>query len=235
MNLSKKIIVITWSSDWIWKEVALRLAKENATVLCVSRNMQKLEKVCEEALKQWAHGARAYACDVSKTEQLEKTIQQIVNDFWGIDILINNAWIWQKLAPLESIEQETVESVLQTNLVWLIQCTRLFLPTLHTRDEAAIINISSKAWVTAQEWLSVYTASKYWVRGFTEVLKTDLKESNIRVAWVYQSGTNTQMFNKTGEDFPIEKFTDPKDLADVIAYMLGLPKKIWLHDVRVEF
>jgi NADP-dependent 3-hydroxy acid dehydrogenase YdfG len=162
-------------------------------------------------------------------------VNTIIKDLWGIDILINNAGIRQKLSPLEAIDENTVQSIIQTNLIWLMQCTRLFLSSLKTREEGAIINISSKSWVTAQAWQSVYTASKYGVRWFTEVLKTDLKWTNIRVSWIYQSGTNTQMFNKTGEDFPIQNFTDPKDLADVISYMLTLPKKIWLHDVRVEY
>jgi len=43
------------------------------------------------------------------------------------------------------------------------------------------------------------------------------------------------MFASADQDFPIEKFTDPADLADVIAYMLGLPPKIWLHDIRVQY
>jgi NADP-dependent 3-hydroxy acid dehydrogenase YdfG len=43
------------------------------------------------------------------------------------------------------------------------------------------------------------------------------------------------MFSKTGEDFPVEKFTDPADLADVVAYMLSVPKKIWLHEVHVAY
>jgi NADP-dependent 3-hydroxy acid dehydrogenase YdfG len=79
----------------------------------------------------------------------------------------------------------------------------------------------------------VYTATKYWVRGFTDVLKKDLKDSNVRVAWVYQAGTNTNMFGNTGETMPLEKFTDPADLADIIKYMLWLPKKVWMHEVRV--
>jgi len=235
MDITNKIIVITWSSDWIWKEIVLRLAKEQAVIVCVARNKEKLEDVCKQAIKIWANSAHAYPCDISNTQQLTMTVEKIVSELWGIDILINNAWIRQKLSPLESIDGSIVEKIIQTNLVWLIQCTRLFLPALQAKKQAAIVNISSKSWVTAQEWQSVYTASKYWVRWFTEVLKKDLKWSSIRVAWVYQSWTNTQMFNKTWEDFPIEKFTDPTDLADVIAYMLMLPEKIWLHDVRVEY
>lgn len=235
MNLSKKIVVITWSSSGIWKEIAYRLAQEKALIVCLARDKEKLKDVCEQALEKWATGAHAYSCDISNTLELEKTIHTIIKDLWTVDILINNAWVRQKLSPLEDIDASIVEQVIQTNLTWLIHCTRLFLPTLQSRDQAAIINISSKAWVTAQEWLSVYTASKWWVHWFTEVLKNDLKETNVRVAWIYQSWTNTQMFNKTWEDFPTEKFTDPVDLADVVAYMLSLPEKIWLHDVRVQF
>jgi hypothetical protein len=52
---------------------------------------------------------------------------------------------------------------------------------------------------------------------------------------VYQAGTNTKMFQNTGETMPLEKFTDPADLANVIEFMLSQPPKIWLHDVRVQF
>ncbi len=235
MNLTNKVVVVTGSSDWIGKEIVLKLAATHAVVVCLARNAEKLEAVCELAKEVWAADAYFYPCDVSDTAELGKTVAKIVSDLWWIDVLVNNAWIRQKLSPLESIDESVVDSVIDVNLTWLIHCTRLFLPSLKAKEEAAIVNISSRAWVTSQEWLSVYTASKYWVRWFTEVLKTDLKWSSVRVAWVYQAWTNTSMFEKTGEDFPVEKFTDPQDLADVIVYMLSLPKKIWLHDVRVEF
>jgi NADP-dependent 3-hydroxy acid dehydrogenase YdfG len=136
--------------------------------------------------------------------------------------------------PIDKIEESIVDDVIATNLSALIHTTRLLLPTLRTRDEAAIINVISKSWITAQEGQSVYTASKYGVHGFTEVLKTDLKNTNIKVAGVYQSGTNTKMFEKAWEGFSTENFTNPSDLADVIAYMLSRPDKIRLHDVRIE-
>lgn len=55
------------------------------------------------------------------------------------------------------------------------------------------------------------------------------------VATISQGGTNTEMFNKTGEHFNQEKFIKPEDLADVIVFMLSRPQQIWLHDVRVEY
>ena len=113
---------------------------------------------------------------------------------------------------------------------------RLAYP-IKKQKEAAIINVISKSGVTAQEGQTIYSASKWGMAGFTEVLKTDLHGSHVRVASVYQSGTRTDMFMKTGEKFSaekLEKFTDPADLADVIVFMLSRPPKIWLHDVRVE-
>lgn len=99
------------------------------------------------------------------------------------------------------------------------------------------MNLDNKVVIVtgASEWIGKQIALKHWVRGFTDVLKEDLKETNVRVAGVYQAGTNTSMFANTGETMPIEKFTDPADLENVIEFMLSQPPKIWLHDVRVQF
>ncbi len=234
MNLKDKIIVITGASDGIGKQIALRLAKESSKLALIARDKSRLDEVSEEAKKFGACDVKVYACDIRQTDKLEPAIKSIISDFGAVDILINDAGIWQKLMPVDEISKEVVDDVIGTNLSALIHITRLLLPTLRARDEAAIINVISKSGIVAQEGQSVYTASKYGVRGFTEVLKIDLKDTHVKVAGVYQSGTNTKMFEKTGEDFPTEKFTDPSDLADVIAYMLTRPDKLWLHDVCVE-
>ena len=236
MNLKNKVVVVTGSSNGIGKQIALRLAKDNVKLVLIARNKDKLSAVAAEAMKLWAISVDIYPCDITNSGELKNSIESILLDNDNkIDVLINNAGIWQKLMPVDEIDEKRVDDVIATNLTALIHMTRLFLPSMRERSEAAIINISSKSWVTAQLGQSVYTATKYGVRWFTEVLKADLKETPIRVAWVYQSGTNTGMFSAADQDFPIEKFTDPADLADVVAYMLGLPPKIWLHDVRVEY
>ena len=235
MQLKNKVVVITGASDGIWKQIALRLAKDEVRLVLIARNEEKLKEVKDQALELWAASVHIYVCDISNTGLLESTITSIISELESVDVLINNAGIWQKLSPLDEIDSQRVEKIIQTNLTALIHATRLLLPALREWDESAIINVSSKSWVTAQNGQSVYTATKYWVRGFTEVLKADLKETNIRVAGIYQSGTNTGMFATADQDFPVEKFTDPDDLADVVGYMLNLPKKIWLHDVRVEY
>lgn len=234
MNLKNKTVVITGASDGLGKQISLRLSRDGVNLALIGRNKKRLEDVAAQAKELGALKVAVYVCDIQKGDDLEKTANLIISDFDGIDILINDAGIWQKLMPVEKIDKEVVDNVIGTNLTALINVTRLFIPALKNRQEAAIINIVSKSGVVAQEGQSVYTASKYGVRGFTEVLRLDLKDSNIKVAGIYQGGVNTEMFKKAGEDFSSNDFTSPADLADVVAYMLSLPKKIWLYDVRVE-
>lgn len=235
MELTNKVIVITGASDGIGKQIALRLAREGVNLALIARDGKRLSEVGGEAEGLGASKVNSYPCDIRQADKLKLTVDAIISDFKTVDILINNAGIWQKISPLDEVGEDVVDNVIFTNLSALIHTTRLLLPTLRKRPEAAIINITSKSGVVAQEGQSVYSASKFGVRGFTEVLKADLKGSSVRVAGVYQSGTNTKMFEKTGENFPTEKFTNPSDLADVVVYMLSRPKQIWLHDVRVEY
>jgi short-subunit dehydrogenase len=235
MLLKNKSAVITGASDGIGKQIALKLAREGVRLALIGRDESKLQAVEKETKKLGTPKVKIYPCDISKRDNLKKTIKSITSDFENINILLNVAGIWQKVNPLEKIDETTIDDVIQTNLIALIHCTRLLLPYLKKSEEAVIINISSKSGVVAQQGQSVYTASKYGVTGFTEVLKVDLKDTNIRVAGVYQAGTNTKMFEKSGDNFPVQKFTNPADLADVIVFMLSRPKKIWLHEVRVQY
>ncbi len=234
MKLEQKTIVITGASTGIGEQIALRLAQTRCRLALIARNAEQLNRVTEAAKQLGALEVHHYPCDIRDTAALSDTIEHIVSDFGAIHVLINNAGIWQKMMPLDEMSADTVDDVIETNLSALIHATRLVLPTLRQQEQAAIINVVSKSGVLAQAGQAVYTASKYGVRGFTEVLKADLKETNIKVAGIYQSGTNTNMFAKTGEQIDTSHCTDPADLADVVAFLLQQPDKIWLHDVRID-
>jgi len=236
MDLKEKVVVITGSSDGLGKETALRLAKEGAKLALISRNEEELKKVAESTKELGAPEAKAYKCDIRETDRLKEVAGEIVREFGGVDILINNAGIWQRLMPLEEIPEEEIDAVIETNLSAMIHLTNILMPELKKSKEAAILNVVSKSGVEAKTNQSVYNASKYGARGFTENLILDLEGSNIRVAGLYQGGTNTKMFEKVGNHPPkIDQFTDPKDLADVVAYMLSQPEKIWLYEIRVSY
>jgi len=235
MNLKNKTVIITGASAGIGEAIALKLSASGCQLALVARTTSKLEDVAERCLKSWAGKVKLYSCDISNIPLISEIVSQIELDFGGIDVLINNAGIWQKMMQLDEISAEKIDPIIATNLSAVIHLTHSVLPILRKQDEAAILNIVSQSWVVAQGWQSIYTATKFGIRGFTDVLKWDLKWSNVRVAGVYQAGTNTKMFANTGETMPIDNFTDPNDLADVISYMLSVPPKIWMHEVRVTY
>lgn len=234
MNLENKIVAITGASEWIGKEIALKLAQEKSKIALIARSSDKLDNVKNECIKLGASEVKIYCCDITNTWLLKDTCNKVIDDFWWIDILINNAGVRQKIGTTESVSEDDIDTIITTNLTALIHTTRFFLPSLKSRDEAYIMNIISKSWIQAWEWQSVYSASKFWVRWFTEVLKIDLKKTNVKVIWVYQSWTNTDFFKKVGEDLDTSNFTDPKDLAETIVHILSRPKKMHIHDIYIE-
>lgn len=234
MHLNGKIAVVTGGSDGIGRHICLKLAAEGCRLAILGRNQDRLDAVVAECLTDGASEVRAYAFDLMDAEALENTALSIIDDFGGVDILINNAGVWHKAGPLDTIDPDMLLTTVGTNLTALMQLTRHLLPSLRSCNEALILNVVSKSGVIAQAGQTVYTATKFGVRGFTEVLKQDEAENGVRVAGLYQSGTNTSMFAKAGEDVPNHIFTEPDDLADVVVFMLSRPPKLWMHDVRVE-
>jgi len=235
MSSLNKTILITGSSDGIGKAVALKLAKDSYNLLLLARDKSKLIEVKSLCNQSGAGSVSTYSVDLTKISEIKDFAEEIKDK--SIDGLINCAGIWHKKANLEDIPEDEIQQVIDTNLTGLIQLTQKIIPFLRKSEQSFIINISSRSGHSAQEGQSVYSASKYGVRGFTEVLREDFKGTNVRVAGIYQGGTNTQMFNKAGEGFSEEKlstFIPAEELANVIVFLVSRPNGIWLPEVRVE-
>jgi NAD(P)-dependent dehydrogenase (short-subunit alcohol dehydrogenase family) len=230
MILKDKVVIVTGASEGIGRAIAERLAKEGAKLALVARNEDRLKEAADNV------DGEAFVCDIRDKAQIQQTVDAIVAKFGGIDVLVNNAGIWQRVSQLDELSDEMVGDVLATNLTGTIFMTKYVLPHLRSKnEETAIVQVVSRSGIVAQEGQSVYTASKYGVKGFTDVLRVDLKGTSIRIGAVYQSGTDTEMFRKTGEDFSQEKFTSPADLADAVVYMLTRPPKMWLPEIQVVY
>jgi len=228
MKLKDKNIIITGASDGVGKSIALALSKEGANLILFGRDQDKLKKVSLEC----GNSVSYYSFDITEDDSRKKALAEVLSKY-KIDILINNAGIWHKAGDLETIEESKIYEVINTNLTSQILITKQLLPSMIDR-ETAIINVISKSGIVAQKGQSVYTASKYGMKGFTDVLREDTKDDPIKIGAVYQSGVNTNMFSKAGEEFSTESFTEPKDIADVVVFMLSRPEKIWINEIQIS-
>ncbi len=219
-------VLITGASDGIGKSIALKLSSDGYELILCGRDEQKLNAVSREC----DNGAQILAFDLNDVDARNKALAQVKN----VDILINNAGVWHKRGNLESIDDEIITNVINTNLTSQILLTKTLLSSIKNRKDSAIINVISKSGVTAQAGQTVYAASKWGMKGFTDVLREDTSKNKVRIGAIYQSGTRINLFKKAGEKFPVSRFTEPKDLADVVAYMLSRPKKLWINEIHIE-
>ena len=124
MKLQDKVILVTGGSDGIGRHICLKLAAAGCQIAILGRDADRLAKVEAEVLAIGAPKAKGFACDMQDSAAVEATAAEVTREFGRIDILINNAGIWHKTGPLETIDSAMVEATVQTNLTGLMQLTR---------------------------------------------------------------------------------------------------------------
>lgn len=169
MKFKNKIVLITWSSRWIWMATALHFWKEWATVIVNYLNSEdNAIKVVDSIKKLWWNSI-AIKCDVWNENEVISMVNLVINTFWRIDILINNAWIIVN-EPILSKTVKQWNSVINTNLLWTFLCSKYVVETmLKNNNWWTILNISSINW---SKYFSPdeidYDISKAWINVLTK-------------------------------------------------------------------
>lgn len=205
MELKDKVVLITGSSQGIGKETAILFAKHGANVVVTYNKNKKLgEEVFNECKK--LKDAFLVNLNVTSDESIKNCIEKTIDKFGAIDILINNAGVLVEKNFVEQTKNE-IDLQIDTNIKGLIKMTKSVLPYMQGQNSGLIINISSAVGKNAYPKLSIYCATKFAVRGFTQALTKELP-SGIKVCSVNPSLTATEMTNQRG--------VNPKRVAEVI-------------------
>ncbi len=161
--------------------------------------------------------------DVASEQDATKLINQTVERFGGLDILINNAGIG-RFANIADMSTEDWNAIIGTNVTGVFFCTRAALPHLKQRGGGYIINISSLASKNAFAGGGAYCASKAALNSFTEALMIETRHDNIRVSDVLPGSVLTEFNNNaltTGADWKLS----PDDVARVVVDLLEHPSR----------
>ena len=205
MELKDKVVLVTGSSQGIGKETVLEFAKRGAKVIVTyNKNKKKAEEVLQECEK--FNESLLIELNVKDKESIKNCVEKTIDKFGAIDILVNNSGVleWKHFSEQNNNE---IENQIETNLTGLIKMTKKVLPYFQGQNEGIIINISSDAGKEAYEDLTVYCATKFGVRGFTQALAKELPKG-IKVFSVNPGMTATQMTNYEG--------VPPKKVAELI-------------------
>jgi len=187
-------VLITGASSGIGMEFAKQLAPKAKQLVLVARKADKLERLAEE-LKSKNPNLTVFVepCDLSKTEEIERLVNSILN-MTQVDILINNAGLGD-FAFIDKSKWERNLQMIQVNITALTLLTYKFVPLMVARGKGGIINIGSGASCLAIPGAAIYTATKHYVNGFTESLSLDLAGTGVVVTQICPGpvGTDGQM------------------------------------------
>jgi NADP-dependent 3-hydroxy acid dehydrogenase YdfG len=202
ISLTNKVVLITGASSGFGKDAAHLFAAEGAKVVLSARRLDRLQRLADE-IRRLGGEALAVPVDVSERAAIDLMVQTVLEIYGHIDILYNNAG-FGRLTWLENMDPESdIEMQLRVNLVGLIQVTRAVLPHMLDRQSGHIINMASIAgWLAAPSY-TVYAASKFGVRGFTEALRREVAPFGVRVSGIYPGPSSTEFgWRAHGEEKP---------------------------------
>jgi short-subunit dehydrogenase len=136
--------------------------------------------------------------DITKHDQIENLVAQTLEHYGQIDVLLNNAGLG-RLTWLEKMDpQKDIDFQIHVNLIGMIQMAQAVLPHMIARKQGHIINMGSIASLIATPTYSVYAATKYGLRGFTEALRREVSIHGIEVSGIYPGGVATDFGEKAG-------------------------------------
>ncbi|MDN4527577.1 SDR family NAD(P)-dependent oxidoreductase [Fictibacillus fluitans] len=204
-----KSVIITGGGSGLGAALAEEYAKKYKVIL-IGRTLKKLTMV-KDVLMQRGQQADCYACDVTSMEEVKHVFGQLFQRE-DIHMLINNAGSGI-FGPLEKFTEEEVDLLLDTNVKGTLFTTMAALPYLKEKSEGKIMNVISTAGLRGKVNESVYCASKFAVRGFTESLVKELDGTGISVTAVYMGGMDTPFWEASDHVKDKSRFKTPQQVA----------------------
>lgn len=220
--LRGEVAIVTGASSGIGANAAWELARRGATVVLAARRVAELE-VQASRINSAGYRAVAIPTDVTDAMQVAQLMEQTIDMFGQVDVLVNNAGIgWLK--PLVKSSIEEVTQVVNVNLLAAMFMTRTVLPGMLERRHGALIFVASVSGHVAVDPL--YSATKFGLRGFSLALHRELAGSNISVSVVSPGFIRTAMSRHTPLSEGMQRRLPGPDLvAKTIADLVIKPRR----------
>ena len=230
-HLNGKVAIVTASTQGIGKAIAQRLAQDGAKVMISSRKEKNVTEALEELRKHAKDNSQVdgVVCHVGKAEDREKLVQQTLDKFGAIDILISNAGTNPTFGPILDCTVDLWDKIFDNNVKAAFLLTKMVTPHMMKRGEGQIVFIASIAGLQPLPMILPYSVSKTALLGLTKALSHDLAADNVRVNSVcpgiidtnFASALTSNEFvaNKTLEMLHIKRFGKPGDIAGIVSFL----------------
>lgn len=233
MNLKDKVIIITGAGRGLGKAIALMLAKESANLVLLARTKTELESVASAARGLGAN-ALAIPTDLRKPDEITKAVQQTLETYGTIDVLINNAGFSPQLRPVIETRLEDWEHVMELNARAPFLLSKACLPIMLGKKSGHIINIVTAAVGLSIATISSYRASKAALLAFAQCMREEVKTQGVKVTNILPEPMDTPMRWEVMPEYPKDQVIAPQEVARTILFVLQNDGGSLVSDVPVR-
>jgi 3-oxoacyl-[acyl-carrier protein] reductase len=235
MKLKGKIAIITGASSDIGTDMSKRFAEEGATIIMLGRNLKSLEK----ARTSVKGNAVSMACDIMNDSQVLSVVEQVVDQYGKIDILVNNAAKINDAIHFHEMKDSDIVDLVNTNILGTFKITKAVISKMLDNKSGSIINIGSISSERAipRVHLAVYSATKAAISMFTKSIAVEYARKNIRCNCLNLGIINAGMIKPYLDDpqarkvleerQPLNRIGDPTDVSNAAIFMASDESK-WI-------
>ncbi len=229
MRLQDKVAIVTGASSDIGAGIVRRFVEEGANVILLGRNLESLEKVRKDVGNE--KNTVAITCDVTDEAQIIQTVDQIMDKYGKIDILVNGAGALNDPIHFHEMSESEVSNLINVNILGVFKPTKAVLTKMSEVKNGVIINIGSISSERAipRVHLAVYSATKAAVSMFTKSIAVEYARRNIRCNCINPGIINSGMIKPYLEDpnarkvledrLPLNRIGEPVDVANAVLFM----------------
>ncbi len=227
LNFESKTVLITGGSRGIGAACVKLFAEAGAEVIFTYNSN---EKIAGDLVKRFSSKTKikAYKIDLSDINKLEEKVNKIISDFKDINVLVNNAGIWE-YGKIDEMKPEEWNKTITINLTGTFLFTKAVIPSMKKNKFGRIINITSTAGQRGEPFYSHYAASKGGVISFTKSLAAELGEFGITVnsvapGWVVTDMTedvfaDKKYKEKIRNEIPVKRIAEAEDIAGPVLFL----------------
>ncbi len=230
----RKISVISGGASGLGLAIAGLLVKSGKNVLLLGRDSEKLIKAAKKLgrVSINAH-VSTLVCNIGEEADVRNTGKFLKDHKIAVEYLFNNAGRGL-FAEINATTASLIDNVFEANLMGMILLTSEILRITPDSEELTIVNIMSTSSLLGREKETIYCASKWGARGYTEALRAELKGSKRNIIAVYPGGMKTDFYKISGGNRDISEFMDPADVAEkIVKAVLGTDRLV-VSDITIS-
>ncbi|MCC6759347.1 MAG: 3-oxoacyl-[acyl-carrier-protein] reductase [Candidatus Omnitrophica bacterium] len=225
MKFKNETVLITGATRGIGKAIALAFAKEGADVALVGRNEAALQQISDE-IKALGRECSFFGCDVANSQNVQETVNKILDKHSRIDILVNNAGITRDNLLLRMSENDW-DDVIGTNLKGVFNFTKAVSRAMLKAKKGKIISIASIIGITGNAGQANYAASKAGIIGFTKSVAKELASRGITANAIAPGYIETEMTGQLKDELregilkmiPLGRLGTVEDVANISLFL----------------